>query len=194
MQPMAHRRERGQAYALEGIIGAVIVVSALILGLQAVDIAPWTGDEERQNAETRTEVADMLDVAQDTDALRKAVTCLGDDREIHSDVAATDDPSTQLGGILNQTIADSYNYRIAVEYPDGDSYERTQIGPTPSLPNQETVRVTRYVTLSDSDPLFRAEDDGNCEQIGTLGEETFYLDSQSDSEFYAVMKVEVIAW
>lgn len=188
---------RGQAYALEGIIGAVIVVSALVLGLQAVDIAPWTGDDERQNTETRVEVADALAVAEDTGALREAVTCVGSDGTPDPEVAAAEDGTSELGTVLNRTLEGRYTYRIGVEYPTTDNEtERVQIGPTPSLPNTDAVSVSRYVALSDSDPVYEVEDD-SCTQngrLGTVDDDEIYLEDQSGGALYAVVEVRVIAW
>lgn len=198
---MDHRRdERGQAYALEGIIGAVIIVSALVLGLQAVDIAPWTGSDERSNDELRTEVADALDAAQDTDALRMAVVCLDTDGGVDPRVGSTTEQVTDFGAVLSNTIADDAQYRMTIDYRTENGVETTQIGPQPSLPNQPTVTVSRYVALSDADPIFEVED-GECVETGeTLAdrEDTgpLYLDStgEADSSLFTVVRVRVIAW
>jgi hypothetical protein len=190
--------ERGQAYALEGIIGAIIVVSALVLGLQAVDVAPWTGNQEFGSSETRAELSDTLAVAEDLGALQTALTCVDDDGNPHPEVAATDDGVTEFGEVLNQTLDDQYTYRISVEYPTASGYESTQIGPRPPLAEVDTVSVTRYLTLSDSDPVYEVED-GQCQQFSTLGEEEsdIYLEDPAPSgndHLFAVVRVRVIAW
>ncbi|MXR51641.1 hypothetical protein GRX03_08500 [Halovenus sp. WSH3] len=191
MQPMEHNR--GQAYALEGIIGAIIVVSALVLGLQAVDIAPWTGSQTLDSSETRTEVADMLAVAEDAGALQEAVTCVDDDGDPHPDVAATEDNVSELGAILNRTLESQYSYRIAV----GVDGTETQIGPTPSLPNTDTVTASRTVVLSDTDPVYEVDPQSEqCRPAGTLEDAgDLYIDDQhGDESLYAVVRIRVIAW
>jgi hypothetical protein len=190
--------ERGQAYALEGIIGAIIVVSALVLGLQAVDVAPWTGNQEFGSSETRAEVADTLAVAEDVGALQTAVTCVDDDGNPHPEVAATGDNNvTDLGAVLDQTLDNQYTYRISVEYPEGSDYESTQIGPRPPLAEVDTVSVTRYLALADSDPVYEVEN-GECQPFSTLEEidsdDIYVADQDSSSQLYAVVKVRVIAW
>lgn len=194
MKPMAHRR--GQAYALEGIIGAVIVVSALVLGLQAVDIAPWTGDSERQNDLTRVGVADVLDSAQDTDALRTAAVCLDSDGAVHPNVGIPSAPATAFGEILANTLDDSYQYRVSIDYPTADGFESVPVGPQPSLPNQPTVTVSRYVALSDSTPVFEGREcNPRGETLGDLDEDDIYLQETSDgSDLYTVVRVRVVAW
>lgn len=198
MREMQHRRaERGQAYALEGIIGAVIVVSALVLGLQAVDIAPWTGGSESEIDETRIEVADVLDSAQDSDALRAVATCLTSDGEPRPDVASTENPATGFGEILANTIADDYQYRVAIDYPTGESeVETVYVGAKPSLPNQQTATVSRYLAIADSDPVFDGE---SCEPTGeTLSDrdsDDLYLENRDEeSNVYTVLRVRVVAW
>jgi hypothetical protein len=206
---MEHKRaDRGQAYAIEGIIGAIIVVSSLALGLQAVDMSTWSNGGDEQTTVARTEIADMLDVAHDAGALQEAVTCVsaGIDPEPHPLVASTSDPSSTFGEILQNTTGQSgeqYRYRIAIDYPTGeDSYNTTQIGPTPPEQDRATVTVSRYVTLTDTDPVFEVEDGDCVAQDETLAVEDIYIDDQGDrrkpgaddTEVYAVVRVRVTAW
>lgn len=210
MREMKHKRtDRGQAYAIEGIIGAIIVVSSLVLGLQAVDMSTWSNGGDGQTTATRTEIADMLDVAQDTGALQEAVTCVstGFDADPHPRVASTNDPSSEFGKILRNTTGQSgeqYRYRIAIDYPNGEGgYNTTQIGQTPEQ-NRETVTVSEYVTLTDTDPVFEVEDGSCVAQDETLGQDvgggTYIYGSGSDdeedpdSELYAVVRVRITAW
>ena len=194
MQPMEHN-ERGQAYALEGIIGAIIVVSALVLGLQAVDVAPWTGNQEFGSSETRAEVSDTLAVAEDVGALQTAVTCVDSDGNPHPEVAATGDGVTEFGPVLNQTLEDQYTYRISVTYPTAGGYESKQIGPRPPLADVDTVSASRYIVLADSDPVYQVED-GRCVPSGTQvdGGNIYVDDQETDESLYAVVRVRVIAW
>jgi hypothetical protein len=203
---MEHKRtDRGQAYAIEGIIGAIIVVSSLVLGLQAVDMSTWSNGGDGQTTSTRTEIADTLDVAQDTGALQEAVTCVaaGVNPEPHPLVASTSDPSSEFGQILRNTTGQSgerYRYRIAIDYPTGkDSYNTTQIGPTPPEQDRETVTVSRYLTLTDTDPVFEVEDGDCVAQEETLATETIYINDEGDRHskdtgMYAVVRVRITAW
>jgi hypothetical protein len=207
MRDMQHSRtERGQAYAIEGIIGAIVVVSSLILGLQAVDMSTWSNGGDEQTTVARTELADMLDVAQDTGALKQAVTCVsaGVDPEPHPLVASTSDPSSTFGKILKNTTGQSgerYRYRIAIDYPTGeDSYNTTQIGPKPPEQDRPTVTVSRYVTLTDTDPVFEVENGECVAQDETLEEESIYIPGErqrtgtDDTEINAVVRVRITAW
>jgi hypothetical protein len=214
--------DRGQAFALEGIIAAVIVASALILGLQAVDLEPLTSGDDRTNEQLRTQVADALDVAAESgdsvapterpNALREAVTCVSLDEDgtgsrgprhaVPNPAAVNPEGSTQLSAILDSTLEEEFNYRIVLEYPDENAssgVERSVLRDT-ELPSQPTVTVTRQIPLYESDKIRGNE---NCETISggiTLdqGEDfdiNLYVDNQHlNSELYAVVQLKVIAW
>lgn len=204
--------DRGQAFALEGIIAAVIVASALILGLQAVDLEPLTSGDDRTNEQLRTQVADALDVAAESgdatapterpNALREAVTCVRreDGETVPNPTAVDPEGSTQLGTIIDSTLDDEFNYRIVLEYPNetaANGVERTVLRET-ELPSQSTVTVTRRIPLYESDKIRGNEDCGELSGEPTLEEDRglgFYVDNQDlDSELYAVVQLRVIAW
>jgi len=197
--PSMKRDGRGQAFALEGIIAAVIVASALILGLQAVDLEPLTSGDDRTNEQLRTQVSDALVVA---NALREAATCVRrEDGETVPNPAAVDpDGATQLGTILNETLDDEFTYRIVLEYPNetaANGVEQTVLRDT-ELPSQSTVTVTRRILLYESDKIRGNE---NCEQLSgepTIEEDRsigFYVaDQHPDSELHAVVQLRVIVW
>lgn len=204
--------DRGQAFALEGIIAAVIVASALILGIQAVDLEPLTSGDERANEQLRTQVSDALDVAEESgdrfepveepNALRGAVTCVSrEDGETVPNPAAVDpEGSTALGAIFAETLDNEYNYRIALEYPNETASNgvETAVLRDTALPSQPTVSVTRQIALYDSD-IIRGNED--CQPLSgnpTLEEDLsigFYVEDQHpDSELHAVVQIRVIAW
>ncbi|MEF8936864.1 MAG: hypothetical protein V5A32_02830 [Halovenus sp.] len=195
------QHNRGQAYALEGIIGAVIVVSALLLGLQAVDIAPWTAGDERATEDIRTQMGDTLDGAQDSDALRTVATCLASDDEPHPNVAAAEGVTTEFGDILANTTAESFNYQIYLDYNTSSGIQTVGIDTGSPLPNQPTATVSREVALYDSDIV--RENPSCVPRIGADGEPLtledesgdIYLEDQDpDSELFAVVRIRVTAW
>lgn len=202
--------DRGQAFALEGIIAAVVVASALILGLQAVDLEPLTSGDDRSNEQLRTQAADVLAVAAESgdarapterpSALREAPTCVRrEDGETVPNPAAVDpDGSTQLGEIFSSTLDSEFSYRVVLAYPNGTDRIDTTVLRDTALPSQSTVTVTRQVPLYESD-LIRGTSD--CEPLSgepTLEEDRgigFYVEDQHpDSELHAVVQIRVIAW
>jgi len=210
--------DRGQAYTIEGIIGAIVVVSALVLGLQAVDIAPWTDDStERQTESLRVQIQDVLDAANDRDALRTAATCIDGDGTprphpaVAAGGAANNTERAVFGTLLNRTLDENnQRYSVYLDYPNGTELNTTAITQDQDV-TRSSVTVTRQIPLFDSDPVLEFDSDaGECVTVQspsnpaeseTLGErnrtapDTIYLDNQDDdSELYAVVKIRVVAW
>jgi hypothetical protein len=212
--------ERGQAYTIEGVIGAIVVASALILGLQAVDIAPWADDTASEQTEAlRVQMQDVLEAADERDALRTAATCIDGDGDgaPHPAVAAgsrtNDSDRDQLGILLNRTLdEDGWEYNVFIEYqndstPGNLDRERTVF--TAGSPSRSSVTVSRQVPLFDSDPTLAFDpDQGECVPTSTLSnrenvtlgtrdnpsEEIYIQDQHDSSELYAVIKIRVEAW
>lgn len=207
---------RGQAYTIEGIIGAIVIASALVLGLQAVDIAPWTDDStDRQTESLRVQVQDVLDAAEDRDALQTAATCIDGDGNgtPHPAVAAggadNDTARTTFGTLLNRTLDRTYQYSVYLDYQNAT--DPSDINTTALTPDRDVTRssvtVTRQVALFDTDPIMEFDTDaGGCVEV-TAGENNtlrsrqddpdreIYLDDQGDSsELFAVVRIRVVAW
>lgn len=200
---------RGQAYTIEGVIGAILVTSALVLGLQAVDIAPWTEDSVDQQTESlRTQVQDVLEAARDRDALRTAATCIDGDGtdEPHPAVAAgdasADDERALLGTLLNRSLdLQGRGYAVYLDYNGSTGLETVAL-PEDRSATRASVTVTRQFALFDSDPVLRFRNDaGECvpvtsgDTLADRGASDIYVSDQSDSnELYAVVRVRVVAW
>lgn len=203
---------RGQAYTLEGIIGAIIIASALVVGIQAVNVTPWTGSGSAEAAELSAQGGDALELADDRDALRTAVTCLGPGTSPtpHPGVLSTDPAVTDLGRTLNSTgvgvsgVSQGANYAMYVVYQDSNGeINQTQIGPG-GTPTGTSATIAKEFVLLDDDPVYSLREDSNgevrCVDTGeTLSEkdddDEIYLDDQDDSsEIFAVVQLRVIAW
>lgn len=206
--------DRGQAYTIEGVIGAIVVVSAVVLGLQAVDIAPWADDSaDRELDSLRDRVADTLAAAEDRDALQTAAVCIDGDGTAtpHPAVAAgsadSEDTRDQLGSLLNRSLEEpGVRYTVSVEQYN-DSLRQTRLTPDRE-PTSASVSVSRTVVLLEDDLVHEFDSDaGACRPATvdggeqTLGErfdedpDDIYLDSDTnDGSIYAVIRVRVIAW
>jgi len=208
-------RDRGQAYTIQGVIGAILIASALVVGLQAVDISPWTDDSTDDRAEAlRVQTQDLLAAASDRDALRIGATCIDGDGNgtPHPAVAAgTEANETErdaFGTLLNRTLTDtSTAYRVSLEYnaSAGGAVESTPLTPD-RAETRSSVSVTRQVVLTDSDRIHEFDDDrGKCVPVrtgnNTLGardadpDASVYVDDQHpDSDLYAIVRVKVVVW
>jgi hypothetical protein len=195
---------RGQAFTLEGVIGAVVVLASVVLALQAVDIAPLTaGAADGPSDRLETQVDDVLATATDRDALRTTVTCVGPGGEPETDLANPDDPLTQFGVLLNQTLAQNNNeFVVVLEYRNGDDHVRDRLYPSGDIRAPPgAVSASRQVTLYDSDPVLREGTDGCVRDPDgtTLAEEDqLYIDRHPDvdgvTNVYNTVRVRVTAW
>lgn len=207
---------RGQAYTLEGVIGAIIIASALVLGLQAVSIAPWADDSvDRRSDALRTQVEDVLSSASDRDALVTAATCIaGDgDGEPHEAVAdgeaSNDSQRDEFGVLLNRSLsANSHQFTVELEYlnvSDGSDVNTTLLTRDRDVTGA-SVTVTRQVVLFDTDPVMRFDTNrGVCRPVVAANDtlqtwradpdrDIYLTDSDDDSDIYAVVKFRVVAW
>jgi len=214
---MRNADNRGQAYTIEGIIGAILIASALVLGLQAVDIAPWTDDSTARETESlRVQVQDVLDAAEDRDALQTAPTCIDGDGNAspHPAVAAgsadNDSERAELGILLNRTL-DRNNQRYSVYLDYQNASNPPDLNTTALTGRRDATRssvsVTRQVALFDSDPILEFDPDaGECVEV-TAGEnntlrsrqddpdaDVYVGDQNEDSQLFAVVRVRVVAW
>jgi len=215
--------DRGQAYTIEGIIGAILIASALVLGLQTVDIAPWTDSStDPQTESLRLQTQDLLEAAEDRDALRTAATCIdGDGNDTpHPAVAAgtanNDTERAALGVLLNRTLdANNYRFSVYISYPNGttaangsasNSINTTAVTDDRD-PTRRSVTATRQVALFDSDPILEFDPDaGECVPAtagvnNTLAtrwddpDQDVYVENQNEnSDLYAVVRIRVVAW
>lgn len=216
--------DRGQAYTLEGVIAAIILASALLYGLQAVDVAPYTTDDrsDQRLDSLRTQAADALSVAADQGTLRRAVTCIngstsgphsGDPHSLigqpPNDVSGGN--VAGLGAILNGTMDDDdRRYMVLFDYQDPAADRSTYEVVYPNITSanvaftREPVTVTHRLTVYDSTPLQEPVSGAGCQPTGRTIEERvadgdpFWLPEEtrgvSDSELYAVVTVRVIVW
>jgi len=194
---------RGQAFTLEGVIGAIIVLSSVVLALQAVDIAPLaTEGDNAKDYRLETQVGDLLATAADRDALRTTVTCTTPSGNPDPGLANPDDPLTQFGVLLNQTLAQNNEFVVVVEYRDGDGLVRNRLYPAGEISApRAAVSASRQVTLYNSDPVRRAGGNGcvqGSDRPTVAEDDQFYIDRHPDvdgvSNVYNTVRVKVIAW
>lgn len=211
--------DRGQAYTLEGVIAAIILASALLYGLQAVDVAPYTSDDrsDRRLDSLRTQVSDALAVAADNGTLKRAVTCIN---------ATTGDPHTLigqppnvvtggnvagLGAIMNGTVGDrDRQYIVLFDYWNASEtrMDARMVYPNVTSPRvsftREPVTVTRRVPVFNTTDVLEPASGVGCQPTGRTFEERMadgddlWLSRDTrrvmDSELHNVVTVRVIAW
>jgi len=162
----ARSTDRGQAFTLEGVLGATFLVIAMLVALQTTVITPTTGgavDDDTRN-ELRQKANDILVVTafQEQEDLSWYVrywnpntrTFYGADRpEVGY---GTRGPPGSLGAMLGDTFTDAgRHYNIILRYrgnesPDSSGVQRMVYqGP----PGEHAVVASHMVTLYDSQTL-----------------------------------------
>ena len=186
---------RGQAYTLEGIISAIIIASALIIGLQAVDPSPWTEEDPNINPEEmRTLVGDSLALASEQGDMRQAVTCVDTDDDSGEIDMSGFSSDGAVGGLLDEATGTN-NYIVTVGYYDESDGETQIVGEEGvGTPSGNSVTVTRQIAVYNSD--WSHDGDDCTDRRTTLADEDQYTiaDQYEDDELYALVEVEVVIW
>ncbi|AFO58736.1 MULTISPECIES: hypothetical protein [unclassified Natrinema] len=196
--------DRGQAYTLEGFIGAMVVLMATLFALQSVVIMPSTGGIDRADqAQRQQEALDALVVAAEDGNLSETIrrwdgeggfegadgqlAQSGDYRRYHPDTFAN---KSTLGSILNDRFNErggGYNVEI---HPKGSENKTLvyQSGPPPS-----SVTASYTVTLYD-DQYVTPDRDRTLTDLNESESAISELYPDSDNPVYNVVEVRVVAW
>lgn len=141
---------RGQAYTLEGIVAAILVVSSLLLALQAVVVTPTTeGTADRDTmSQLDTQADDVLAAAHEQEALAEAALW---DNSSNGTV-----PGWRVGRcpgglafctMLEETFTNrSYRYNVYVDYRANGTTDTKPLFEQ-GVPNSNAVTATHAVTL-----------------------------------------------
>ena len=190
--------DRGQAYTLEGVVGAILIATAVIFGLQAVDVSPWTqGTSDEKVDSLRTQAQDLLSIAGEEGMLERAVTCyVGGEPAPTIGERSPAASATALGPMLNRTFHEyGFRYNLYFTYANGTTSETIHVYPDEPRPAGDgAVTVTRRVTVLNSTA---ASTDGDCSTRGRTLEEAaddIDLPQISDSEVFHLVEVRLVVW
>jgi hypothetical protein len=193
---------RGQAYTLEGVISAVLILTALLLATTAVAITPTTaGTIDRDTmAQLGTQTDDVLSAAHERDALREAALFWntqdgqsgwptawqpGDDCP-----ETVENNSLTLCVLLEETFTSRfYRYNVYLDYQTERKTTETEPLYVQGTPGRNAVTASRSLALHDGMELTHGPE-------GTLGENVsqFYADDLDDPTFVNVVEIRVVVW
>ncbi|GKZ12265.1 hypothetical protein [Haladaptatus sp. T7] len=205
--------DRGQAYTLEGFVGALVVLTALLFVFQSIVLTPTTAGTVDQDvkAQLRVQANDALRTADTDGALRNLTrywnasggfaytngTDVG--YGTHPPCAPTVSPDgtcDSFGETLRDVFtARGYTYNLYVTYqlasdPTETATERVVYR---GVPSANAVTATRDVVLYDDQWLTAPEDAGNA-TLEALGSGGFYAPDASDGVVYNVVEVRLVVW
>jgi len=209
--------DRGQAYTLEGFIGSILILTAVLFALQSVVITPTTAGTVDRDArdQVRIEANDMLTLSAESGNLSKMIRYWnGTDSNTDRRFAASDGrslgyssslpPDSAPKGLLvmlNDTFADKNGYNVVVSYQDasGSPQAERMTMVRNGFATESGVVATYTVTLYDDQRL--TGPDANEKPLTWYdtdedGDEGYYPipDAYPNSPLYNVVVVKVIVW
>jgi antitoxin component YwqK of YwqJK toxin-antitoxin module len=193
--------ERGQAHTLEGLVAALLLLSAVVYALQVTAVTPLSASTSSQHIENQQEATarGVLATAAANDSLSKAIRYRNlshPDYEYHDADRAgyytTGAPPNPFGKLFERAFdSNGIAYNVYVTYHDGDSIESEEMV-YQGVPSDNAVRATRSVVLLETDPFV---DEDWAPTGTTLADETdFQIPNEGSSAVYNVVRVEVVVW
>jgi hypothetical protein len=168
--------ERGQAFTLEGFVGSIVLLSAVLFALQATVATPTTGGQvsEPARAQLSTEATDLLRTLADdpeTDFETAVRQWDATDQRFAGAVDASSGygsegpPPELFDGAFEETFAENgYTYNLVLHYRGGNVSNVSDGGGSIPLvyrgpPAPDAVSASQRVTLFDNTTLDRAVND-----------------------------------
>ena len=204
--------DRGQAYTLEGVIGALLILAAILFALQSVIITPTTSGtvDASVRSELRTQANDVLVIAAQNDSFGlNKLTRYWHQSELTFYRATNPrvgygsaQPPGSLGVMLNETFRSrSRLYNLFLRYPSPN--ETGEVLSTPVVyqgqPSKNAVTATYTVTLYDnqtlSSPTASAVELWQYDTSATNGEDGYYpIPNVEEGPVYNVVEVRLTVW
>jgi hypothetical protein len=182
---------RGQIFALEGVLAALVVLAGIAFALQATVLTPTTSGGTEAPVEGAT-LDSVLTTAVETGSLRDALV---DDWDGSGFTSGGDGwytsayPSNDFGAALRQSLDETVTANVVVSHrTPSNGREQTRLVYN-GAPGDGAVRASTVVTLYDRDVC-----SGTC--TATARNQFFAadLDTSSSGQIYNVLEVEVVAW
>ncbi|GAB3681134.1 hypothetical protein GCM10028857_04890 [Salinarchaeum chitinilyticum] len=206
---MTGSSDRGQAYTLEALVAALLLVTAVLFALQAVVITPTSaGTQDRDVAAQREQVAsDMLTTAANEGELSRLArfwdcsdggfaTAEGTGEWVAGEGYPSDQvPIDDFGSTLNATFEIGTRYNVELVYTDGTNQSVSRIV-YQGTPGSDVVTASRTIALTDDQlvtgPGVGSQTIGECHSDSSLS--AAIPDDHSSSAVYNVVEVRVVLW
>ena len=200
--------DRGQAFTLEGFIGAMVVLMAVLFALQAVVLTPTTGGlaDRSIQSQVQQEAQDALVVSNQDGNLSETVRYWDDEGGFNeTDEApapgeenATYSPEqfgnvSTLGDILNQSFAErGWSYNVELHYTNETDGHETRTLVYQGSPSSDAVTTSYTVTLYNDE---KAGPDWS-EELENYDNSTISDGGvdPNESPVYNVVEVRLILW
>ncbi|AGB32458.1 hypothetical protein C488_12378 [Natrinema pellirubrum DSM 15624] len=210
--------DRGQAYTLEGFIGSMVVLMAVLFALQSIVITPTTGGaaDRTVQSQVQQETMDALSIAAEgqgqgeNGTLSYMIRYWNDSEERFHGANATDSDNAygaqsfnREAFVLGQVLSERYTetgsyYNVELVYQNDSTtnrtFERVQMVNQGSPP-ESAITASHTVTLYDDDELTAP---GSRDKGINLSEADNYpippAKNGDDNPIYNVVEIRVIVW
>jgi hypothetical protein len=199
--------QRAQAFTLEAVVGAIVLLTAVAFALQVTIVTPLSASTSSQHIEgqQRSIAQGVLASAAEDGSLRDAVLYRNvTSGQFHGTAGqgfyTGNPPDTEFGQKLEQAFAGkgiAYNVIVRYQGIDGDINEEQMV--LQGTPSDNAVSATWTISLRNDDHLI---DEGGSRNETTIREaDGFYIKNgpadnagSSGHGLYNVVTVEVVAW
>ncbi|SEU10783.1 hypothetical protein [Natrinema hispanicum] len=183
---------RGQAFTLEAITGAIILLLIMLVALQSTVITPLSASTANQQIEkqNRALANDAIDIGAETNSITPVILNWNESGKRFKRTEGTDRPyytqgvpdDFEFGELLNESLSsEDIAYNMYVEY---QSEENEKIKDTTVVyqgePSYNAATATKTIFLHDSTIDSESE--------------SYIKDIHDDSELYNVVRVRIVVW
>ncbi|MCT9096279.1 hypothetical protein [Haloarchaeobius sp. HME9146] len=209
--------QRAQAYTLEGFIGSVLVLAAVLFALQSVVIMPTTSGKVSRDVQEqlRVEADDILIISSQEESLSCQIrhwngstnenTFAGgfDERigygpEPPPNITTCDADGTAFGEMLNQTFGEQgreYNIIVSYRHPSDPTLSPSERMVYRGVPTESAIAATYTVTLYDNQTLTGQGCQPDCPELWETNSSEFPIrDAAPNSPVYNVVEVRIVIW
>jgi len=194
------RENRGQAHTLEGVVAALIMLSAVIFALEMTAVTPLSASTSSQHLENQQEATarGILGAAAETGALERAVLAWNDSapRFWHASSLgyfASGSPPNDFGAMLDRSFdSQGIAYNVDVVYETAAGERAVEQLVYQGRPSDNAVSAARSLVVFDDDPIYDRNGDPTATAVSD--EDTYFAPDASAGSVYNVLRVEVVVW
>lgn len=198
---------RGQAHTLEAVVGALLLMAALVFALQTTAVTPLSASTASQHIENQEQAIarGVLANAERKNALKPAVLYWDETSDGFHNAPkgyyTNGGPPNRFGAVLERAFGQhgiAFNVYLHYQTQGTGDLRRLRMVYV-GEPSDNAVRATRSVTLYDEDHLYEPSGFGYAQRdsavtVNTTGD--FYAPKAADpgDGFYNLVRVEVVVW
>ncbi|WP_336327734.1 DUF7288 family protein [Halovenus sp. HT40] len=199
--------QRGQAFTLEAVVAAIVLLTAVAFALQVTIVTPLSASTSSQHIEgqQRSVAQGALASAAEDGSLKEAILYRNQTaRQFHNTgdqgFYTDDPPDIEFGEKLDQAFTEQgIAYNVLVRYQVGEEAIDTEEMILQGTPSDNAVSATWTISLRNDDHVIN--EDGSRNETTVRESDRFYIPNgpadnakSSDNGLYNVVTVEVVAW